>query len=250
MHLKHLCNSGSAFLLLSYFALILFTPASEERDLISPGPRLDIRGWTVHVDKPLNDSPKLRDEVLRLLNQKLWEVEEWLPSAAVQRLKKVNLWMRLNEPSAPGGVYHPSRTWLLENERPPEMAGGIEFGNAKNFLSWARQQPSMVLHELAHAWHHQVLGYEYAPAKTAYQRARESGNYADVLYVMGGKKSAYALNNVQEFFAELSEAYWGTNDFFPFVRAELLVHDAESALMIQNAWTLSAGSRAPSKPGS
>ncbi len=196
----------------------------------------NIRGWTVHLDEPLNREEALRDQVLRLLDQKLWEVENWVPGAAVARLKEVSLWLRLDEPSAPGGVYHPSSIWLREHGRPPEMARGIEFGNARNFLSWSRQQPSMVLHEMAHAWHHQVLGYGHEGIAAAHSRAKEGGGYQSILHVMGKKEPAYALKNDKEFFAELSEAWWGTNDFFPFVRAEILEFDPETAKALERAW--------------
>ena len=196
----------------------------------------NIRGWTVHLDQPLNREKVLRDQVLRLLDQKLWELENWMPVSAVARLKEVPLWLRLNEPSAPGGVYHPSAAWLREHGKPPEMAKGIEFGNARNFLTWSRQQPSMVLHEMAHAWHDQVLGYDHEEIAAAHSRAMEGGGYQSVLHVMGKKKPAYALTNDKEFFAELSEAWWGTNDFFPFVRAEILEFDPETARVLERAW--------------
>ena len=53
----------------------------------------------------------------------------------------------------------------------------------------------------------------------------------------GGSKRAYALNNVQEFFAEMSEAYFGRNDFFPFTRGELQEHDPEICALIERLWT-------------
>ena len=46
----------------------------------------------------------------------------------------------------------------------------------------------------------------------------------------------YALTNHKEFFAEMTEAYFGVNDFFPFVRAELRRHDEATFLMLQEIW--------------
>ena len=37
-------------------------------------------------------------------------------------------------------------------------------------------------------------------------------------------------------FAEMSETYWGTNDFFPFVRAELAEYDPQTYAMVKKMW--------------
>ncbi|MEE8389889.1 MAG: hypothetical protein V3S14_03710, partial [Anaerolineae bacterium] len=47
------------------------------------------------------------------------------------------------------------------------------------------------------------------------------------------KALIYALKNDKEYFAESSEAYFGTNDFFPFVRAELRRHDPEMCALLK-----------------
>ncbi|MAE28133.1 MAG: hypothetical protein CMJ87_03990 [Planctomycetes bacterium] len=121
--------------------------------------------------------PKLRQEVTDLLRAKLREVDSRLPSAIVERLRQVPFHMHLNRPGCPGGVYHPSAQWLAEHDLDPTWAGGIEFGNARNFLDWVHTQPSFVLHELAHAWHHQVLGYDQPELLAAFERAASGGTY-------------------------------------------------------------------------
>ena len=61
--------------------------------------------------------------------------------------------------------YHVSKDWLQANGMNPEKAGCVELANCKNFLSWTQQQPWMVLHELAHGYHDQVLGFDHAGVK-------------------------------------------------------------------------------------
>jgi hypothetical protein len=39
-----------------------------------------------------------------------------------------------------------------------------------------------------------------------------------------------------EYFAEASEAYFGTNDFYPFVRTELQRHDPEMYELLKRLW--------------
>ena len=53
---------------------------------------------------------------------------------------------------------------------------------------------------------------------------------------MTGYPYAYALNNPQEYFAESTEAYFGVNDFYPFVRAELKEHDPDMSSLMQTLW--------------
>ena len=111
-------------------------------------------------------------------------------------------------------------------------------GNAHHFLNWTDVQPAMVLHELAHAWHHQYLTYEYGPILDAYDRAVETGLYDRVEYADGSFREAYARVNHIEYFAELTEAWFWRNDFFPFVQLDVVMHDPLGARMVREAWML------------
>lgn len=44
------------------------------------------------------------------------------------------------------------------------------------------------------------------------------------------------LANAKEYFAEMTEAFFGTNDFYPFVRAELQEHDAAMFELLCEVW--------------
>ena len=94
----------------------------------------------------------------------------------------------------------------------------------------------MVLHELAHAYHHRVLGYDNPDIRAAYERAVASKTYESVLRYNGRMERAYALNNDQEYFAELTEAFFGQNDFYPLVRAEVMRHDPEMHKTLKMLW--------------
>jgi len=93
------------------------------------------------------------------------------------------------------------------------------------------------LHELAHAYHDQFAGgFGQSDLVDAHRRARESKKYNSVLRIDGKRGRHYALTNPQEFFAEASEAYWGVNDFYPFVRVELAEFDPETHRLIGELW--------------
>jgi hypothetical protein len=52
----------------------------------------------------------------------------------------------------------------------------------------------------------------------------------------GRRLRHYALTDQKEFFAEMTESYFGVNDFFPFNRAEL--KEAEPAIyaLLRDIW--------------
>lgn len=50
------------------------------------------------------------------------------------------------------------------------------------------------------------------------------------------RKEAYALTNELEYFAELSEAYLGRNDFYPYVRKDLEKYDPKGYELMKNTW--------------
>jgi hypothetical protein len=81
-----------------------------------------------------------------------------------------------------------------------------------------------------------VLGHDHEELHQTYEKAVESQRYESVLHISGRSKRAYALNNDQEYFAECSEAFFGTNDFYPFVRSELRQHDEEMYKLLVKLW--------------
>ena len=94
----------------------------------------------------------------------------------------------------------------------------------------------MLLHELAHAYHDRVLGFDHAGILAAYKAAVDGKKYESVLHIGGKLKRHYALTNEKEYFAEASEAWFGTNDFYPFVRAELREVDPKAAAVLEEVW--------------
>jgi hypothetical protein len=141
--------------------------------------------------------------------------------------------------------YHPHPGWLREHDMNADKARSIEVANARNFLTWTRQQPWMVFHELAHGYHHQFVerGYDNAELAAALISAKEEKLYDDVLHINGRRQRHYALTNPMEYFAEQSEAYFGTNDFFPFVRSELEHHDPRMFALLKQLWEAGAEKR-------
>jgi hypothetical protein len=199
----------------------------------------EIEGWTVYVKKDfLKAKPALAERTLALLRAQLFQISRIVPPAAVRKLRSVKIWVEENDPSTPCMAYHPAVGWLREHRTNPDMAGGIELANARHFLDWTLEQPWMVLHELAHAYHHKFLpsGFENPELRAAHQSAVKSGQYDSVLKIAHTHEKAYSLNNPREYFAEATEAFFGTNDFYPFVRSELKLIDPEGYDLMKKLW--------------
>jgi hypothetical protein len=214
-------------------------PAAARADLPSSAyePR-PIEGWTVRVNRQLleGEHTELGEKALRLLEMRLYEINRVVPERALAVLHEVPIWLGLGEGQPLCAAYHPSRDWLVDHGFNPEKAECVEIGNAKLFVEWATSQPAMVLHELAHAYHHRAFGYDDWEISAAYRRAMDAKRYDAVLRNNGATEKAYATNNPQEFFAEASEAYFGTNDFYPFVKVELKQHDPETFALLERLW--------------
>jgi hypothetical protein len=198
----------------------------------------DIEGWRVLVNKSfVADEPELCSRTLTLLRFQLYQIPRVVPSAAVEKLRQIRIWVELAEPHHPCMAYHPDPKWLREHDMNPDKAGCVEIAGARNFLEWTREQPWMVLHELAHGYHHQFLGgYDNPEIAAAFRKATQDKRYESVLHWDGKTVRAYAANNPMEYFAEATEAFFGTNDFYPFVRAELEQHDPRFHQLVAKLW--------------
>jgi hypothetical protein len=197
-----------------------------------------IEGWLVRINRKLDadEHRELHEQTLKLLGNHLYRITRAVPSEALGKLRKIPIWVELVHPKHPCMCYHVSKEWLRANGMNPQKAGCVELANCKNFLSWTHQQPWMVLHELAHGYHDQVLGFDHAGIKACLDAAKEAKLYDEVLHIDGRKQKHYALTNPTEYFAEMTEAYFGTNDFYPFVGAELKQHDPRMFALLEEVW--------------
>ena len=196
-----------------------------------------IAGWTVRVNRELlTTQSELGSNALALLAVKLRGITNVVPPHACESLQRVPIWLGLKDSRTPCAEYHPSKDWLVQNSYNPDKAKCVEIGNARRFLDWSSNQPMTVLHELVHAYHDQVLGFREPRIHAAYESAKVSGRYNAGRRNHGGTERAYALTDEHEYFAEASTAYFGTNDFFPFIRAELKQHDPEIFGILEEVW--------------
>jgi hypothetical protein len=196
---------------------------------------MQIEGFRILLNKELKSKePELTQQVIKELTCQLHQINRKIPRSALEHLKGTTIWVELDSPKC--AEHHPSRQWLIENNYNPDKTGCVEIGNARHFVNWTKDQPYMVLHEMAHYYHWKVLGYGHPEIKKQYKEAVQSGSYEKILHINGKHVRAYAMNNEKEYFAETTEAFFGTNDMYPFVRSELKVHDPNMYTLLEQLW--------------
>lgn len=199
----------------------------------------NLDGVTVNIQKDIAFNLQNQAD-FRFLLSRILRIKAQVPDWFFQFVKNTKIWV--DNSSVDGSAwYNASAEWLVENGYPREMAKGVQITNLRNYVDWTRKnQPEMLLHEMSHAYHHQVMvqGYNNPFIMSAYTTSMSSGKYNSVDYSLGGKQKAYATNNQIEFFAELTEAWFGKNDYYPFTKEELRIFDLPGYELMNKVWKL------------
>lgn len=140
-----------------------------------------------------------------------------------------------------GIVHHMSPSWLEKHGNMTEKAGCVECYCAQHYLTWRKQQPAILLHELSHHLHYALGTSADIVIEKAFAEAEKSGKYENVAYCEGTElRKHYALTNKHEYFAECSEAYFSSdrfrNDYYPFNKRELTEFDPIGVEMCTKVW--------------
>ena len=198
--------------------------------------RITLEGRAIHIEKTLvdNNDPRVFP-VLRVLGEKLREVKKLLPKHHYKTLENVPIWISKN--SGEHAEFYFFERRIYKGERNPDMLNGIEFQNIDNLLEHFEQSPMLVIHELAHAFH--KINYEDIDEQImdAFNNARWENLYEDLKLGRDlTRYKMYASHSPFEYFSELTEAYFGINDYFPHSRKELRKHDPVGYKMIKSIW--------------
>jgi len=193
----------------------------------------DLAGWKVYVHNSLlpgGEHAETGAEVIRRLTDAMLRLKAWIPAGPLARLLEVKIWLEWDSTNGPWGrtsayQYHPGRDWLLDMDFNPEKHKCVEFGNA---ASLAKRSPdravSVLLHELAHAYHDQVLGFNDPDVLAAHKRARGEGKYPERDWVVRA--------NHKEFFAGLTTRYFESEQR----RKEIVERDPIFAKKLEEYW--------------
>ena len=199
-----------------------------------------IEGWTVRVDDRLlkGEDAALGERALKLLTARLVAITTVVPEKALTGLRAVKIELDLDYPGLGYMQYHPDAGWLKEQGYSEDLAKCVHIPDVEDFLSpyENHRMPWVVLHELTHGYHDQVLGYDEPRIKAAWKKFRDGGKYKSVLTNRWGMHQHYALTNQMEFFAEMTESYFGSNDFYPFVAGELQQAEPQVFALMAEIW--------------
>ena len=226
--------------LLASSLLTLTALAADKPDLPTAHTPRDIEGWTVRVDDRLLkcEGAALGERALKLLNARLVAITIVVPEKALAKLRAINIELDLDYGDLRIAQYHPDAGWLKAHGYSETLAKCVHIPAAEQFLSpfENHRMPWVVLHELSHGYHDQVLGFDEPRIAAAWKKFCDSGKYQSVLTSPGHMREHYGLNNAKEFFAEMTEAYFGSNDFYPFVTGELKQAEPEIFALLAEIW--------------
>lgn len=202
--------------------------------------KLEMEGWTVHADTQLVSGTHKEEgeKALKMLANHLQRIAILMPEKQLADLRKLEIRIDHSHPELQAMQYHPSEQWLTAQGYDPALAKKVHVTQASALLSRGQmlKHPAVILHELAHAYHDQILGFEEPEILKAYETGMKAGSYEKVLLFNGETVRHYATTNHKEYFAEATEAYFYRNDFYPFVRAELQKHDPVGYAVMERVW--------------
>lgn len=201
--------------------------------------RLKMSGFVVYMEKGID-----RFEI-ETMKKDLKAVASRLPVGALKKIQNVRVWVNKKAVFGPidisedwnGCCYHPDEGWLRENGNHLEKAKGVEIYSMADYNSMRHEnnEPSVLIHELAHAFH-DMIGFERKDVVDVYEAAMKEQLYQKVENLQGHQVKAYAATNPHEYFAELSVSYFAHGSYFPFTRQQLETYDSRGYQLIQKLW--------------
>jgi hypothetical protein len=197
-----------------------------------------------------NEDEVWKRRPLDVLDLELGTIARKLPARTVTALRRLVVWIEWEERSDGDfgkvvakyyGFSGNLAVWSLSRGKHPLKANNIEVIDMKRLTR--EHQPGVklercvLLHEMAHAVHHQVFGTRNPHISAAYKQAMARGLYKEAKDVYGRiRKPPYAAVNEREYFAELSCAYLDKLHYFPNTADELKKHDPVGYRMMELTW--------------
>ena len=223
---------------IAFVTLVLCGPAAAEPAPTETYGKSSLHGWTIRVASAYRNDDQALDRVMGELNRQLANIVDVVPAAALTHLRRTVFWLEYRREAPDRARYHRSAAWLEKNGFNPDKAKGVEidFG----IVTAPQRSPWSLMHELTHAYFDGPLGRKAPALEAAYENALAARLYDNVMRNTGRKQQAYAMNSPSEYFAELSEAYFGENDFEPFTREQLRQFDPAGYAAVRDLWGHSA----------
>ena len=160
-----------------------------------------------------------------------------LPAEPVKRMQEVPIFFDRAHPLG-NAHYHPNPGWLKARGYDPAMGRAVHITHAGALIGEARgpNQRSVMLHELAHAYHHRVLGFDHPEIIAGYKAFCDTRKFDRTAHTSGRQIPHYGLTDHKEYFAEMTETFFVGNDYFPFNHYQLYHEHPESYALLAKIW--------------
>lgn len=148
----------------------------------------------------------------------------------LKKLQAVKIWLEVDSTNGKHGrtsayQYHPGLDWLKKMDFHPKKHKCVEFGKAAGLAKRSDFKTVQVtMHELAHAYHDQILTFKDPDVLAAHKRAREEKKYPAKDWVVRA--------NHKEFFAGLTTRYFESEER----RKEIVERDLVFAKRLEQYW--------------
>lgn len=219
--------------------------------------RCVINGFQVFYERNLFHQQCVDSELRAILESDLCEMEHMLSDAHLELMQSVSIWLNVSQsvghPDAVnrgyGLAFHHDPEWMKKNGVDLRKCGHIEVYSVADYMKWRECQPLVLFHEFVHFFHYHI-GREREDIQRAYSMAMDRHLYDSVQHIAGKDevtkkeivvwRRGYAASNCYEYFAQMSEAYFGQCNYYPFHREQLKRHDEGAYRLCTKLWSLSA----------
>src|SRR5262245_38189245 len=207
-----------------------------------------LQGFTVYVNKQIlaRSTDRFGRQPLSVLETELSDLRRILVRRIVSVLQEVPIWVEWDAviKESPGVVarYFPVSAQEMKKEGgDPRKAGTVEVLTLKRLGELRHPgtalQQIIILHEMAHAVQHRLLGRDNPELEATFKQATDRKLYDEVNDRFGRRGKAYARTNAAEYFAELSCAFLDSCNYFPFNNQQLQGYDPDGYKFVQRVWT-------------
>jgi hypothetical protein len=209
--------------------------------------RRNLEGFTVYVGISVLQQTHdgFQRPPLKALEAELSDLKRILHPKIVGILQSIPIWVEWDpiDRLSPGAVARYSHGTKEQWEKAggdPRKLHNIEIVTMRGLATMRAPgtalQQIIILHEMAHAVQHRLLGMKNPELEAIYQQAMDRKLYDKVNDRFGRRGPAYARTNAAEYFAEISCALLDSCNFFPFNYEQLRGHDPAGFKFVQRVW--------------
>ena len=164
-------------------------------------------------------------------------------------MRAITIQLDLNYRDLRAMQYHPDAGWLKEHGYSEQLAKCPHIPEVEDFLSPEEnlRMPCVVLHQLAHGFHDQTIGFDDARVIAAWNKFPRQLGIPVRPHDLRPDARALRPDGPEGVLRRDDRVYFGSNDFYPFVAGELKQAEPETFALLAEIWGPLPGS-APSKP--